>query len=45
MNDWKLATEPWTFLVDGQGIIKQKYEGGITFSELEPALKTLAAGG
>lgn len=45
MNDWKLTTEPWTFLVDGQGIIKRKYEGGITFTELEPALKSLASGG
>jgi hypothetical protein len=44
MADWKLSTEPWTFLVDGQGIIKGKYEGGITLTELEPVLKNLAAG-
>jgi len=44
MQDWKLETEPWTFLVDGKGVIKAKYEGGITLSELEPALKDLAAG-
>ena len=44
MEEWKLQTEPWTFLVDGKGIIQAKYEGGITFTELEPALKQLAAG-
>mgnify|MGYP002078364080 CR=1 FL=1 len=44
MSDWKLRTEPWTFLVDGQGVIQARYEGGITFSELEPALAQLAAG-
>jgi hypothetical protein len=44
MAEWKLQTEPWTFLVDGNGIIQARYEGGITFSELEPALTQLAAG-
>ena len=44
MTEWKLESEPWTFLVDAQGIIQAKYEGGITFAELEPALKQLAAG-
>lgn len=44
MEEWKLQTEPWTFLVDAQGIIRAKYEGGITFAEMEPALKQLAAG-
>ena len=43
MTEWKLESEPWTFLVDAQGIIQAKYEGGITFVELEPALKQLAA--
>ena len=44
MAEWNLRTEPWTFLVDGQGIIQAKYEGGITFAELEPALVKLAIG-
>lgn len=43
MDEWHLQTEPWTFLVDSQGIIRAKYEGGITLSELEPELKKLAA--
>lgn len=44
MEEWSLHTEPWTFLVDTQGIIQAKYEGGITFAELEPALQQLATG-
>lgn len=44
MGEWKLRTEPWTFLVDGKGTIQAKYEGGITFAEMEPALKQLATG-
>jgi hypothetical protein len=44
MSEWNLRTEPWTFLVDANGLIQAKYEGGITFAELEPALAQLAAG-
>lgn len=44
MDEWGLRTEPWTFLVDAQGVIQARYEGGITFSELKPALEQLAAG-
>lgn len=44
LQEWNLITEPWTFLVDGQGVIQARYEGGITFSELEPALGQLATG-
>ncbi len=44
MVEWGLRTEPWTFLVDADGIIQARYEGGITFAELEPALAQLAAG-
>jgi hypothetical protein len=44
MSDWGLKTEPWTFLVGADGVIKARYEGGITLAELEPALAQLAAG-
>ncbi len=43
MQEWNLTTEPWTFLVDATGTIRAKYEGGLTFDELEPALKALSA--
>jgi hypothetical protein len=44
MDEWNLRTEPWTFLVDAEGRIQARYEGGITFAEMEPALAQLAAG-
>ncbi len=44
MEEWGLRTEPWTFLIDAEGRIQARYEGGITFSEMEPALAQLAAG-
>lgn len=44
MQEWNLRTEPWTFLVDGDGVIQARYEGGITLAELQPALAQLAAG-
>jgi hypothetical protein len=44
MAEWGLRTEPWTFLIDAEGRIQARYEGGITFSEMEPALVQLAAG-
>ncbi|MCU0490039.1 MAG: thioredoxin family protein [Chloroflexaceae bacterium] len=44
MDEWNLRTEPWFFLVDANGTIQARYEGGITYDELEPALKQLAAG-
>jgi hypothetical protein len=44
MVEWGLLTEPWTFLVGADGLIKYRYEGGITLDEMAPALAQLAAG-
>ncbi|MDP9312586.1 MAG: thioredoxin family protein [Chloroflexota bacterium] len=41
MAEWGLRTEPWLFLVDKDGKIVNRYEGGITFDELEPAVAKL----
>ena len=32
-------SEPWTFVVDGEGIIRGKFEGLVTVRELEQALQ------
>ncbi len=37
MREWNLQTEPWLFFVDKNGIIVDKYEGGITSKEIVPA--------
>lgn len=41
MREWNLQTEPWLFLVDRQGRIAGRFEGGITYQELEPAVAKL----
>jgi hypothetical protein len=39
MNEWKLSTEPWTFLVDETGTIRARFEGLVTAGELEQAVR------
>jgi hypothetical protein len=39
VEEWRLITEPWIFVVDGQGIIRAKFEGLVTEHELEVALQ------
>ncbi len=39
--EWKLPSEPWTFLVDSDGRIAAKYEGYITGDEMNTALQQL----
>jgi hypothetical protein len=41
MQEWGLQSEPWLFLVNEEGTIVGRYEGGITFQELEPAVAKL----
>ncbi|HWQ15842.1 MAG TPA: thioredoxin family protein [Roseiflexaceae bacterium] len=44
MAAWNLPSEPWLFLIDAQGTIVARYEGGITEEEIGPAIEKLAAG-
>jgi hypothetical protein len=37
-HQWHLVTEPWTFLVGGDGRIKAKFEGAVSARELESAV-------
>jgi hypothetical protein len=39
MREWKLPTEPWTFLVGADGKIKARYEGTVSVHELEAAVQ------
>jgi hypothetical protein len=39
VDEWRLSTEPWIFIVDGYGIIRDRFEGLVTVSELEAALR------
>ena len=39
VEEWRLITEPWIFVVDARGIIRAKFEGLVTARELEAALQ------
>lgn len=38
MKEWKLETEPWTFIIDDHGIVQGRLEGPVTTGELKAAL-------
>jgi hypothetical protein len=39
---WGLMSEPWMFLIDTQGVITARYEGGFTVEELGPVIAQLS---
>jgi Thioredoxin-like domain len=41
VTEWGLTSEPWTFFVDKQGLVAEKFEGPAPYAELEPALQKL----
>jgi hypothetical protein len=41
VREWRLPTEPWTFLVGGDGRIKHRLEGAFSVRELEQAVRKL----
>ena len=41
MQEWNLLTEPWTFLVGGDGRIADRFEGPVSVLELEAAIEAL----
>lgn len=44
VDEWKLPTEPFTFVVDRTGIVRAKLEGAFSTAELEAAVKRVASG-
>ncbi len=38
---WKLLSEPWTWVIDGEGIVRARFEGPVVASEITPELTTL----
>lgn len=39
LEEWKLDTEPWTFVVGRDGKIVERYEGVVSVNELEQAVR------
>jgi hypothetical protein len=43
VKEWNLPSEPWTFLVGGDGRIKAKFEGSVSLGELSSAIRRFLA--
>lgn len=43
VRQWRLPSEPWTFLVGRDGRIKAKFEGAVSRAELDAAVRRLLA--
>lgn len=44
LQAFHLETEPWTFLIDSHGIIRDRIEGAYGVAELEQAMRTIVPG-
>jgi hypothetical protein len=40
---WHLVTEPWTFVIDGRGIVRARFEGPVVAEQISAALQPLLA--
>jgi hypothetical protein len=38
VREWNLPTEPWVFLVDDRGVIRDRFEGAVSVAELTDAV-------
>lgn len=45
VEEWRLDSEPWIFVVDRQGIVRAKFEGLVTVRELESAVQQILKSG
>jgi hypothetical protein len=39
VDEWHLPSDPWTFVVDKTGLVRDRFEGAAPVEELEPSLK------
>jgi hypothetical protein len=42
VNQWKLPTEPFTFVVDRNGIVRSRFEGAFSVAELTAAVRRVS---
>jgi hypothetical protein len=43
VREWRLPTEPWVFVVDGEGTIRARFEGAVSIDELAHAVREASA--
>ena len=41
ISEWGIKTEPWTFLIDNNGTIVERYEGFVSLEELREDINNL----
>jgi hypothetical protein len=41
MNDFRLTSEPWVFIIDAEGNVAAKYDGVVSEKEMEDGLKAV----
>ena len=41
VDEWHLPSDPWTFVVDRAGIVRDRFEGAAPMEELEPSLNAV----
>jgi hypothetical protein len=41
VDEWHLPSDPWTFVIDKAGIVRDRFEGAAPVEELEPSLKSV----
>jgi hypothetical protein len=41
VDEWNLPSDPWTFMIDKTGIVRDRFEGAAPVEELEPSLKSV----
>jgi len=41
VTEWNLPSEPWLFVIDRTGIVRDRFEGATPADELEPAIKAV----
>jgi hypothetical protein len=39
VRQWRLPTEPWVFVVDGTGVVRDRFEGAASVIELEKSIR------
>ncbi len=40
VREWRLPSEPWVFVVDRGGVVRDRFEGAISVGELDRAVRT-----
>jgi len=41
VDEWHLPSDPWTFIVDKKGVVRDRFEAAAPLEELEPSLKAV----